>query len=128
VSDDRALAVAAVVRALDETEAEWGQLPFFVRPMVRRGFVSRTGHDLAAWRALLASAARGAPSPELPAALDSLVDHFRGAGERAKKGMGATAAQLAMIEARNAPRIAATLALRALLAPPGDGSVPPNGR
>ncbi len=115
MSDARATAIAAVVQAIDDTEADWGQLPFFVRPMVRRGFVSRTGRDVAGWRTLLAAAARGAPPPELPAALDLLVEHFRGAGERAKKGMGATAAQLAMIEARNAPRIAAALALRALL-------------
>jgi hypothetical protein len=31
----------AVHRALDETEAEYAQLPFFVRPLVRRGFEKR---------------------------------------------------------------------------------------
>ena len=40
--------IAAVRRALDETEAEYGQMPMIVRLMVRRGFVKRTGRDFAA--------------------------------------------------------------------------------
>lgn len=108
-------AVDAVRKALDDTEADWGELPFFVRPMVKRGFASRTGHDLAGWRSLLADAARGRAPAGLAGALELLAEHFRGAGERAKKGMGGSAEQQAAIEARNAPRVAAALALRALV-------------
>lgn len=104
--------------AIDATEADRGELPFFVRPTVRRGFAQRTGHDVAGWRALLADAARGAAAPALPVALAALADSCRTAPERARKAMGGTAAQAAMIEERMRPRIAAALALRALLAPP----------
>ena len=51
--------IAAVRHALDETEAEYSQMPLVVRLMVRRGFVKRTGHDFAAWRKLLDGAKRG---------------------------------------------------------------------
>ncbi len=111
-------AVAAVRSAIDDTETDWGELPFFVRPMVRRGFSQRTGHDVGAWRGLLADVARGGAPRGLPAALELLIENWRGAPERAKKGMGGSAAQVAMIEERVAPRIAAAVALRALLAPP----------
>jgi len=107
--------IAAVQRALDATEAEYAQMPFFVRPMVRRGFAKRTGRDFAAWRALLADAARGTARPELPAALAALADHYRGAPERAKRGMGATAEQLRVVEERSRARAAAADALRAAL-------------
>ena len=113
-----ARAAAAVRAAVDATETDWGELPFFVRPMVRRGFSQRTGRDVAAWRTLLDAAGRGAIAAELPAALDALIDQWRTAPERAKKGMGGSPAQLAAIEARLAPRIAAAVALRALIAPP----------
>ena len=108
-------AARAVRAAIDATEEDWGELPFFVRPMVRRGFTQRTGRDVAGWRTLLDAAARGTVAPELVGALDLLVDNWRTAPERAKKGMGGTAAQVAMIEARMQPRIAAAVALRALL-------------
>jgi hypothetical protein len=110
---DRAAAIAAVRRALDETEAEYAQLPLVVRLLVRRGFVKRTGRDFAAWRALLA-----APAPELPTALDALAEHYRGAPERARRGRGATADQLAIIEQRSFARVAAVTVLRQLLDPP----------
>ena len=113
---DRRALVTAVQRALDDTEAEYAQLPFFVRPMVRRGFTSRTGHDLAAWRQLLAQAAAGAPPPGLAAALGALAEHYRGAPERARRGMGGSAEQLAEIERRSQARAAAAEALRAELA------------
>ncbi|MBK9037253.1 MAG: hypothetical protein IPL61_39425 [Myxococcales bacterium] len=115
---DLAAAVAAVARAIDDTERDWGELPFFVRPMVRRGFTQRTGRDVAGWRALLAAAARGTLAPELPAALAALIDNYRGAPERARKGMGGSADQVAAIEARLRPRIEAAEALRARLTAP----------
>lgn len=108
--------IAAVRRALDETESEYSQMPMVVRLMVRRGFVKRTGRDFAAWRALLDSAARGMPSPQLGAALGQLADHYRGAPARARRGMGATPAQIEIVEQRSQARAEAAEALRAALA------------
>ncbi len=107
--------ITVVQRVLDDTEREYGQMPFFVRPMVKRGFTRRTGRDFAAWRAVLASAARGQIEPALRDALDQLADHYRGAPERARRGMGATGAQLAIVEQRSRERAEAALALRAAL-------------
>lgn len=112
---DRAATIAAVRRALDETEAEYAQLPLVVRLIVRRGFIKRTGRDFAAWRALLV-----APAPELPTALDALAAHYHGATERARRGRGATEAQLALIEQRSLARAAAVIALRRLLDAPAE--------
>jgi hypothetical protein len=106
---------AAVEAALAETEAEYAQMPFFVRPLVRRGFAKRTGRDFAAWRALLADGRRGQRTRELALALAALAEHYRGAPERAKRGMGATAAQLAIVEQRSQARAAAAAALAAAL-------------
>lgn len=108
--------IAAVRRALEEMEAEYSQMPLVVRLMVRRGFVKRTGRDFVAWRKLLDDAARGVISTALPAALGSLADHFRGAPARARRGMGATNAQLAVVEERSKSRAEAAEALRAALA------------
>lgn len=107
--------IAAVETELAATEHEYAQLPFFVRPIVRRGFVKRTGHDFAAWRALLADARRGERANELADALAALAEHYRGAPDRARRGMGATAAQLAIVEERSHARVDAALALRAAL-------------
>lgn len=106
---------AAVETALAETEAEYAQMPFFVRPMVKRGFAKRTGRDFAAWRTLLADGRRGQRTRELADALALLADHYRGAPERAKRGMGATAAQLAIVQQRSAARAEAAVALRSAL-------------
>jgi hypothetical protein len=107
---------AAVEAALAETFAEYAQMPFFVRPLVRRGFVKRTGRDLAAWRALLADARRGQRTRELAEALAVLAEHYRGAPERARRGMGATPEQLAVVEQRSRARAAAAVALASALA------------
>ncbi len=107
--------IAAVETALDDTASEYAQMPFFVRPIVKRGFVRRTGRDFAAWRELLAGARGGLPTPQLVDALAALAEHYRGAPERAKRGMGATAAQLVIVEERSRARADAVLALRAAL-------------
>ncbi|HEY5947804.1 MAG TPA: hypothetical protein VIV40_20025 [Kofleriaceae bacterium] len=107
--------IAAVESALAETEAEYAQLPFFVRPMVKRGFAKRTGHDFEQWRALLADLRRGQQPPAAHRALAALAEHYLGAPERAKRGMGATAAQMQMIEQRSQQRRSAVLALAAAL-------------
>ena len=71
--------VAAVQRALDDTAAEYAQMPFVVRMLVRRGFVKRTGRDFAGWQALLANAARADDDPDLVSALTALAEHCTGA-------------------------------------------------
>jgi hypothetical protein len=108
--------IAAVRRALDETESEYSEMPLVVRLMVRRGFVKRTGRDFAAWRKLLDDARRGVISIQLGNALGQLAEHYRGAPARARRGMGATPAQLAIIEARSQARAEAAEALRSALA------------
>jgi hypothetical protein len=113
---DRATLIAALRAVIDDTEAEYAQMPFFVRPMVKRGFVQRTGHDLTAWRRLLDEAARGAELPTLATDLGKLADHYLGAPARAQRGMGASAAQLREVERRSAARAAAAQALRDALA------------
>jgi hypothetical protein len=106
------IAFAALDAALAETEREYAQMPFFVRPLVKRGFAKRTGRDFAAWRALLADGRRGQRTRELIDALAALAEHYRGAPERAKRGMGATANQLVIVEQRSRARAEAALALR----------------
>ena len=101
---------AAVRRAVDETDHEHGQLPLFVRLLVRRGFAKRTGLDAAGWRVLL-----DRPTPDLPTRLAALAEHYRGAPARARRGMGATADQLAIIEERSRARAEAADALRRAL-------------
>lgn len=108
--------IRAVDTALADTERECEQLPFFVRPIVRRGFSKRTGRDIAGWRALLSQARRGEHSRALVDGLPALAEHYRGALERAKRGMGATSAQLALIEQRSRERAAAVDALHTALA------------
>lgn len=112
---DLSTLIGAVETVLTETEQEYAQMPFFVRPMVRRGFTKRTGRDFSAWRALLADAHRGQRTAELAAALAALAEHYRGAPERAKRGMGASSAELAVVAQRSRVRGEATLALRAAL-------------
>jgi hypothetical protein len=90
-------------------------MPFFVRPMVRRGFAKRSGHDFAGWRVLLGDARRGQRTRELADGLSALAEHYRGAPERARRGMGATQAQLAVVEQRSRERAEAALALQSAL-------------
>ncbi len=79
--------------ALGQTEAEFGKLPLFIRPMARAGFKSKAGQSLAEWGRrldslleLLASAgAAGSSGPELKGAaaqvadaLPRLAEYYRG--------------------------------------------------
>lgn len=105
---DLAKLTADVRKILDETEAEYAQMPFFIRPMVKRGFAKRTGHDFAAWRRVLSTG-----GATLRTALLALAEHYRGAPERARKGMGA---QLEIIESRSRARAEAVTALANALA------------
>ncbi len=100
---------AEVRKILAETEAEYAQMPFFIRPMIKRGFAKRTGMDLAGWRVRLETVK--SPDASLRKALLALAEHYRGAPERARKGMGATAEQLAEIEVRSRKRAETVTAL-----------------
>jgi len=90
-------------------------MPFFVRPIVRRGFVKRTGHDLATWGRLLDAAARGEVTSELGAGLARLAGHYDTAPGRAKRGMGARADELREVERRSTMRAATVRALADVL-------------
>ena len=104
--------IAAVVAALDASDAEFAAMPFFVRPMVRAGFERRTGHSFAEWRRLLGRLAAHNDDEQraLLPTLAKLEAHFLGAPERARRGMGGGAG-LAAIEARSRARAAAVRAL-----------------
>lgn len=110
---DVAKLAADVRKILDETEAEYAQMPFFIRPMIKRGFAKRTGLDFAGWRIRLASAKPG--DAALRKSLHLLAEHYRGAPERARKGMGATAEQLVEIEQRSRKRADVVMALALIL-------------
>ena len=104
-----------VRRSLEETHAEYAQMPFFIRPLVRRGFIKRTGFELAAWLQLLDAAARGEPTAVLSRSLPALATHFDGAPSRAKRGMGARPDELIEVERRARTRAASVRALLAAL-------------
>jgi hypothetical protein len=91
--------VQALRAALDGIDGDLARMPFFVRPMARRGFTGRTGLDQEGWRQLAGALERdvagGASAadvrqrhPELRARLEALAENFRAAPERAQKGMG----------------------------------------
>jgi len=106
---DIATLTAAVRKVLAETEAEYAQMPFFIRPMIKRGFAKRTGLDFAGWRIRLEGPKPGDTS--LRKSLLALAEHYRGAPERARKGMGATPEPLAEIEVRSRKRAETVTAL-----------------
>lgn len=64
---------------LDETEAEFGSLPVFVRPMAKGGFKSKTGMSLADWQRLASSLVSGAaPVPgKMGELLEKLATYYR---------------------------------------------------
>ncbi len=112
---DLAALITAVHDAIDTTDREYAQMPLVVRLMVRRGFGKRTGRDVDGWRTMLTAARRGVRDPALPAALEALAAHYDGAPARARRGMGASAADLAVVEQRSRARADAARALRAAL-------------
>jgi hypothetical protein len=82
---------------IDETEADLSRMPFFVRPMARRSFATRTGWSFEEWRRAAERVASEAGDvrgkiPELRKALDRLADNYKTAPERAIKGMGSESA------------------------------------
>jgi hypothetical protein len=106
-----AAAVVGVRVAIDDAERELEDMPFFVRPMVKRGLASRTGRSFDEWRAALA-----APTAALVPDLEKLADNFATAPERARKGPAGQSAQaMQLIEQRAAARADAVRALIAAL-------------
>ena len=104
--DDNTLAKASelssrLVDAIDATAGDLDRMPFFVRPMVKRGFAKRTGRSLAQWRelaTLLRHVTLSSPDvgdallalrghPGLLADLEVLADDYRQAPERARRAM-----------------------------------------
>jgi len=47
--------IRQVAHMLTETDAEFGRLPIFVRPMARQGFKSKTGQSVADWQRMFAT-------------------------------------------------------------------------
>ena len=88
---DAAKALRDVRNVLESTVRDYSSMPFFVRPMVKRGFAKRTGRTLEGWLerigAAIASAERGESTSHLLDDLGRLADNFRTAPERAKRGM-----------------------------------------
>jgi hypothetical protein len=118
--------VAALRNTLEDTERDFGSMPFFVRPMVRRGFASRTGQDLEEWRrlasALLSEVQSGAEPtrvrerhPGLREKLTQLAENYRTAPERASRGMGALAGTVQSVKDASRRREEAVRALIAWL-------------
>ena len=107
---DRGSLVRAVQTALEQTHAEYALMPFFVRPLVRRGFEKRTGHDLPSWLRILDAAARGDAPPNLRASLEQLAAHYDTAPDRARRGM-ARPDELREVERRSRDRAQAVRAL-----------------
>jgi hypothetical protein len=110
---DPAALIAEVRRALDDAERELADMPFFVRPLIRRGFASRTGRSYDDWRkALDRVTALGRAARDLVPDLEKLAENFRTAPVRAARGpAGSSPEAMREIEARSAARQGAVRAL-----------------
>ncbi|QRK05672.1 hypothetical protein JQX13_36815 [Archangium violaceum] len=109
MNSDPVTLVAALRNTLEDTERDFSSMPFFVRPMVRRGFASRTGQGLDEWQRLAMALASEVKSdteparvrerhPRLREQLVQLAENYRTAPERASKGMGALAGTLQRVQ------------------------------
>jgi len=103
VSDVRQLA-HRLRQVLLDTRADWERMPFFVRPMVKIGFLRRTGRDLDGWLRLTDDLAAGrGHGPRLVDDLAGLAESYRTAPERASRFMR-DGARLEMVRARSRDR------------------------
>jgi len=113
-------------KTLESTKGELGNMPFFVRPMVKKGFERRTGRSMDGWLERIAelimameagsidsALALRSRDPRLADDLAALADHFRTAPERAKRGMSGPA--LDAVAKRSADRERTVVATRAAL-------------
>ena len=84
-------ALRRVRKALESTKRDLSSMPFFVRPMVKKGFVKRTGADVDQWLGRISEAITAAESgesvPNLTNELERLAENYRTAPDRAKRGM-----------------------------------------
>lgn len=111
LSDAAALS-REVARAVAESRGELGSMPFFVRPMVKRGFRKRTGRTMEEWERLCESVASELDAGDAAAVkrrrlipeLERLRESFRTAPERAERGMGNNPAALAAVRERSTRR------------------------
>jgi len=112
-------------RAVAEARDELGSMPFFVRPMVKRGFRKRTGRTMDEWESICAAVATELERDDTSAVkrrrlipeLEKLRENFRTAPERAKRGgMGGKIEALAIVEERSAEREKLAIDLIAALA------------
>ncbi len=126
MNPDPATLVAALRDTLEDTERDFSSMPFFVRPMVRRGFASRTGRSLEEWQQLASTlVSRVEPDtgpalvreqhPRLREHLEQLAENYRTAPERASKGMGALAGTLERVQETSRRREESVRALIAWL-------------
>ncbi|WNG36208.1 hypothetical protein F0U60_22845 [Archangium minus] len=126
MTSDPVTLVAALRNTLEDTERDFSSMPFFVRPMVRRGFASRTGLGLDEWQRLASALVSEVKSdtaptqvrerhPRLRENLAQLAENYRTAPERASKGMGALAGTLQRVQETSRRREEAVRALIAWL-------------
>jgi hypothetical protein len=116
---DGARLAAAAHAAVDDSEHDLDQMPFFIRPLARRSFAKRTGLSRDEWRERIDTvrtgdtpAAARARWPDAVEALTRLAEDFRTAPARAKEKMPDNVEALRAITASAAGRTAAVLALR----------------
>ena len=126
----RALELSGKLReVIADTSRDLGRMPFFVRPMFKRGLAKRTGKSLDEWifvsGELLARFRRGGTDatrasivtrfPSLLDELDKLAEHYRTAPDRAKRGMGSDPKALEEVRTKSAHRQEVVSELRAAL-------------
>lgn len=74
----QAQAVPELARVLAKTEAEFRQLPVFIRPLARNGFKSKSGAALRDWQRLISSLEAGQPPfADLADRLERLAGCYR---------------------------------------------------
>lgn len=114
--------------AAAQTRMDRDRMPFFVRPMAKRGFARRTGRSTEEWEELATDligrvqAARAeitratflAVEPRLEERLQSLIEHYRTAPERAAAFMRDESA-MAVVKERSRARETAVRELLELL-------------
>ena len=71
--------IQQLTEILSTTEAEFGQLPLFVRPMARQGFKRKAGASLPDWQQLLndLNSDRLAIPSDMPSRLENLAKYYR---------------------------------------------------
>ncbi len=115
--DQSAEALRGVRKALESTATNFSSIPFFVRPMVKRGFARRAGMSLETWidhiGNAIAEIERGGDATRLIHDLEKLAEVFRTAPERASRAMKGAPLETVRKRSRERER-AVVLAIEAL--------------